>query len=335
MGDDVYSRRRFISGTSAAGAALIAGCTERNPAQTGGSGSNGGGDDGPLSGTIEISGSSTVYPLCVAVAEKFRRQHPQVNVNIRSTGSGGGFANYFCPGDTSFNNASRPIAESETESCRDNGITPIELSVATDAVTVVVNNEADWVDCITTEELQQIWEPNGATLWSDVRSEWPDEEFELYGPASTSGTFDYFTEVIVGEGGESRQDYQSTEDDNTIITGVSGSEYAMGYLGFAFFRENTERVKGLAIDNGDGECVEPSLDAAKSGTYSPLARPLFTYPAKEALTRREVAEFARFFVKQSAVQELVTGEVGYVPNTREAMYTQLGKLEVAIDEATT
>ncbi|WP_255148800.1 PstS family phosphate ABC transporter substrate-binding protein [Halorarius halobius] len=334
MTDDTgYSRRTFLGTAGATAAALsVAGCTEQNPTDDG-NGSGGNGGDGELSGTIDISGSSTVYPLCVAVSEQFRKQHSEVDINVRSTGSGGGFANYFCPGDTAFNNASRPITDGERQRCQDNGVTPIELNVATDAVTVIVNPEADWVDDITVEELKQIWQPNGADKWSDVRSEWPDEEFELYGAASTSGTFDYFTEVIVGEEGRSRQDYQATEDDNSIVTGVAGSEYAMGYLGYAYYSENTEKVKALAIDDGDGEPVEPSLETAKSGEYKPLARPLFTYPSKEALAREEVAAFARFYVEQSANDKLVAEKVGYVPNTEEDMQAELDKLNTAIEEA--
>ncbi|WP_255195159.1 PstS family phosphate ABC transporter substrate-binding protein [Halorarius litoreus] len=335
MADETrYSRRKFIGAAGATATTLaIAGCTEQNPTDGSDGGDGGSGGDGELSGTIDISGSSTVYPLCVAVSEQFRKDHSGVDINVRSTGSGGGFANYFCPGDTAFNNASRPIKSEEEEDCTSNGVTPVELNVATDAVTVIVNNEADWVDSITVDELKQIWKPNGATKWSDVRSEWPDEEFELYGAASTSGTFDYFTEVIVGESGSSRQDYQATEDDNSIVTGVSGSTYAMGYLGYAYYSENTDKVKALAIDDGDGEPVEPSLENAKSGKYKPLSRPLFTYAAKEELAREEVAEFARFYIEQSANRDLVADRVGYVPNTEEDMQAELDKLNSAIEEA--
>ncbi|HKL29774.1 MAG TPA: PstS family phosphate ABC transporter substrate-binding protein [Natrialbaceae archaeon] len=325
------SRRRFLASAGMAGAVAIAGCTKQR--DSGGGGGDGTSNDGgPLSGKVEISGSSTVYPLSVAIAETFEAEHPQVDANIRKTGTGGGFENYFCTGQTDFNNGSRPITDSETEKCANNGIEPIELTVATDAVTVIVNNEADWVDCMTVEELRQIWEPDGASKWSDVNSDWPDEKLELYGAASTSGTFDYFTEVIVGEEGKSRRDYSATERDNDIIRGVRGSKYALGYLGFAYYSENTDRVKALAIDNGDGNCVKPSLETAKSGEYKPLSRPLFTYPKKSALAKPQVAEFARFFVRQSTNEELVANQVGYVPNTVDVAQEQLGKLEWAIDD---
>ncbi|MEF8757280.1 MAG: PstS family phosphate ABC transporter substrate-binding protein [Halobacteriales archaeon] len=324
------SRRRFIATAGAAGAVAVAGCVERRETNDDGGGT--GNQDEEVSGTIDISGSSTVYPLCAAVAETFEAQHSLVDINIRKTGTGGGFENYFCRDQTDFNNGSRPITESELAKCKEAGVEPIELTVGTDAITVIVNQDADWVDCMTVDQLRQIWEPGGAEKWSDVDPDWPDEPFDLYGAASTSGTFDYFTEVIVGEAGTSRRDYSATERDNDIVRGVRGSKYAMGYLGFAYYTENQDRVKGLAIDDGSGNCVEPSLETAKTGAYTPLSRPLFTYLKKSALKRRQVAEFARFFVTQSANDDLVAGEVGYVPTTVEVAQQQLGKVEWAIDD---
>lgn len=275
-----------------------------------------------------------MFPLATAIAEEFRRQHPDVEISISSTGSGGGFQNHFCPGNTDFNNASRPIQPEEEQLCSENGVEPVELKVATDALTVVVNNDADWVDCVTVEELEQIWQPNGATSWSDVRSEWPDQEFELYGAASTSGTFDYFTEVVMGEEGRHRQDYSATERDRNIVQGVSGSEAAMGYFGFSYYFNNPDQVKALEIENPDtGECVAPGIDTASSGAYSPLARPLFTYPATDALAEEHVAEFARFFVGNSTNEDIVAQQVGYVPNTEETMQEMLDRLNQAIEEA--
>ncbi|WP_336359851.1 PstS family phosphate ABC transporter substrate-binding protein [Haladaptatus sp. ZSTT2] len=323
------SRRKFITAAAGVGALSIAGCVSES--STGDDGTNSDGEDN-LSGTIEIAGSSTVFPLAEAVAVKFREEHPEVNINISSTGSGGGFSKFFCQDKTAFNNASRPIKESEEQLCKDAGVEWLELNVATDALTVVVNNEADWVDCITVEELKKIWEPNGAKKWSDIRSEWPDEPFELFGAASTSGTFDYFTEAIIEEEGNHTQNYSPTEDDRNIVSGVQGSEYAMGYFGFSYYSNNPDSVKALKIDNGSG-CVEPSIETAKSGEYKPLSRPLFTYPKKSALARPEVAEFAKFFVEQSANKELVAEQVGYVPNTEEDMQKQLSDLETAIEEA--
>ncbi|WP_435360260.1 PstS family phosphate ABC transporter substrate-binding protein [Haloarchaeobius sp. DFWS5] len=315
------SRRKFVTAAGAAGLAGLAGCAKRTA-------SGDEGDEGSsLSGNIAIYGSSTVFPLATAVKQKFNEDHEDVKITVSSTGSGGGFSNYFCKGKSDFNNASRPIKKSEEELCGNNDVEWLELKVATDALTVVVNKENDWVDCITIDELKQIWEPNGATKWSDVRSEWPDEEFELYGPTSASGTFDYFTEVVVGEEDSHTQNYSATEQDPQILNGVSGSKNAMGYLGFAHYTEQKDKVKALAIDNGNGKCVKPSLETAKSGEYKPLSRPLFTYPRVQSLEEKEqVRAFAEFFVEQSAEKSVVADTVGYVPNDEETMQKQMDKL---------
>lgn len=330
---DGPTRRKFLLTSGALGVAGLAGCTTSENDGDGGEGNaDGGSDDGALSGEIAIAGSSTVFPIASAVAEEFQAEHSDVNISVQSTGSGGGFQNFFCKGETDFNNASRPIKQEETDLCSENGVEYVELNVATDAVTVVVNNEADFVDQMTVDELAQIWQPDAATMWSDVRDEWPDEEIQRYGAAETSGTFDYFTEAIVGEEGAHTKDYQATEDDNTIVQGVSGSRYAIGYFGFSFFVNNEDAVKAVAIDDGDGP-VEPSLETAKSGEYSPLSRPLFTYPSKSSLGEEHIAEFARFFVEQSANTELIADQIGYVPNTEENMQAELEKLNAAIEEA--
>jgi phosphate transport system substrate-binding protein len=268
------------------------------------------------------------------MAELFREDHPDVTINIQSTGSGGGFQNHFCPGNTDFNNASRPIKPEEEELCAENGVEPVELTVATDALTVIVNNEADWADCTTVEELRSIWRGDEPpTLWSDVNPDWPDEEMELYGPTEASGTFDYFSEVILEDGEiPHRQDHQATEQDRTIIQGVQDSEYAMGYLGFAYYSENTDAVKAVAVDSGDG-CVEPSLETAKGGEYTPLARPLFTYPAVSALAEEHIAAFARFWMENSTSTEIVADDVGYVPLDDGQQAEQMDELEAAIEEA--
>jgi phosphate transport system substrate-binding protein len=350
---ETVSRRKFLIASGSAGVLGLAGCTQTESGDggsggdggssgDGGSGDGGSGGDGSegtstsnsggsLSGTIEISGSSTVYPLATAVAELFRQEHPDVEINTRSTGSGGGFANFFCPGQTQFNNASRPIKESEKEQCQSNDVEPVELKVATDALTIIVNPEADFVDCITVEEISQIFGGDAVQKWSDVRDEWPDEEIERYGAAETSGTFDYLTEVM-GEDAGHTDDYQATEDDNTIVTGVSGSKYAVGYLGFAYYTSNKDSVKALAIDNGDG-CVEPTLETAKGGEYTPLARPLFTYPRQSALGEEHVAEFAKFFVEKSTDRDLVAEKIGYVPNSEKEAEEAMQTLESAIEKA--
>jgi len=328
------SRRKFLAATGTVGAVGIAGCTQSGSG--GGDGEDGGGGDGGdgLSGTIDIAGSSTVFPLATAMAERFQAEHSEVNINIQSTGSGGGFANHFCPGRTDFNNASRPIQAEEEQACSDNDITPVEMTVATDALTVVVNNDADWVDCITVEELQQIWSAEDSpTMWSDVNDDWPDQEFELYGPTDASGTYDYFIEAILGEEGPGhRQDYSATEQDRTIIQGVEGSENAIGYLGFAYYSQNQDRVKALSVDDGSG-CTEPSLETARAGEYTPLARPLFTYAKQESLAEDHVAEFARYWIENATSQEIVADEVGYVPLSDADQGEAMDALESAIENA--
>ncbi|WP_049980822.1 PstS family phosphate ABC transporter substrate-binding protein [Halolamina rubra] len=327
---DGVSRRTFLAGAAATGAVAAAGCTSNTGTET----------DGGLSGDIDISGSSTVFPLSVAMRGEFTAEdvHPNVDISVNSTGSGGGFTNYFCTGDTDFNNASRPITGTEEEQCSGNDVTPVELKVATDAVTVVVNNDASWFgedgeECITVEQLAEIWSAEGKpTTWSDVNGDWPDEEIKLYGPTDASGTFDYFLEEIIGEEGSHRTDYQSTEQDNQIINGVANSEYAIGYMGYAYYSENTDRVTALGIDNGDG-CVKPTLETASGGEYQPLSRPLFTYPAQSALAEEHIAEFARFWLENSTSETIVADEVGYVPNTEEERDEMLDRLESAIEAA--
>ncbi|AEJ60832.1 phosphate binding protein [Spirochaeta thermophila DSM 6578] len=283
------------------------------------------GESGALSGTIRIAGSSTVYPITVAMAEEFNRVQPGVQIAVQSTGTGGGFKNFFIPGKTEINDASRPIKESELEQVRAQGDDALEFQVAIDAVTVVVNPQADWVDDVTIEQLRHIWRPDDpAQKWSDVDPSWPDEPFELYGPTSASGTFDFFTEKVMGEEDLSRSDYQGTEEDNTIVQAVSGSKYALGYFGMAYYLENTNRVKALKV-NG----VAPSLETARTYEY-PLSRPIFIYVRKSALARPEVAAFVRFYIERTN-SDLIS-EIGYVPVTDEVVKENLAKLEKAIAE---
>ena len=348
------SRRRFLLASGTVGTAAIAGCTERNPNLSDGAGSDGessagddgsgsggsnskagsGAESGQLSGTIDIAGSSTVFPLATAMAERFMQEHSGVRINLQSTGSGGGFENFFCPGDTDFNNASRPIQPEETARCKQNDVDPVELNVATDALTVIVNEEADWVDCVTTEELRRIWSAEDPPeVWSDVNPEWPDEPFSLYGPTEASGTYDYFKEAIIGEeGSRIRGDYQATEQDRVIIQGVSQSKTGLGFLGYAYYSEKKDVVKALGVDNGGG-CVEPSLQTAKNGDYEPLSRPLFTYPAKSELADERVAEFAKFWLENATSQEIVAQEVGYIPLDDSQKQQAMNTLQQAIDEA--
>jgi len=316
------TRRTALKTLGGAGAVAVAGCT----------GTTGNGSQGDLSGDISIAGSSTVFPLMEAISEEFSSDHPDVNIDVSSTGSGGGFSNFFCPGDTDFNNASRPIKEEEQELCDENGVEYIELVAATDALTVVVNNENDFLDCLTVEELASIWEADAVETWDEVRDEFPSEEIQRFGAADTSGTYDYFIENVQGEEAGHTDDYQATENDNSIAEGVQGSEYAIGYFGFSYFYNNPDEVTALEIDNGDG-CVEPSLDTAASGEYAPLSRSLFTYPSMSSLAEDHIAEFARYFVEQTTNEDLVAGDVGYVPLSDDQQQEQSDKLENAIEEA--
>ncbi len=282
---------------------------------------------------INISGSSTVYPVTTAVAEQFQKEHPDVSISISRDGSSGGFENAFLPGRSDINNSSRPITQREIQEARDNGFEVVEFLVARDALTAVVNNENHWVgDCVTLDTLRRIWTPeNQAETWGDVNSDWPSEEIVLYGPASTSGTFDYFTETVVGETGKIRPDFDGTEEDDLIAQGVEGSKYATGYLPFAYYDSNPDEVKALQLDGGNG-CVEPSLENASSGEY-PLARPLFIYVNKSRLQESEVLqEYVRFYIKQTKNRELIAEDIGYVPMSKEQVQENLEKLEQAINE---
>lgn len=329
-GIESVSRRTVLAAGGTALGITLAGCmSDENPNQGSGGGGNGSGGNGSGggSGDIVITGSSTVYPVTVAMAEEYQKENPDVNISVDSTGTGGGFENHFIPGNSDINGASRPISEEEQQAAEENGINPIEFQVASDALTFAVNNEADWVDCLTFDEIAQIWGPNGAQTWSDVNSEWPDEPFELYGPASTSGTFDWVTENVIGERGSHRSDYEGTEDDNIIIQGIEGSQYAMGYFGYSYFLENEDAVKALAIEENEGDgCTEPSLENASDGSY-PLARPLFVYAAEESLQNSAVADFMRYYIENSS-SDLVS-QIGYVPANEELVEENLTKLEEA------
>jgi phosphate transport system substrate-binding protein len=274
-----------------------------------------GGDSAPESESIRVDGSSTVFPLSMAIAEQFRTDHPNVKVPVRASGTGGGMKQ-FSVGDIDICNASREMTEGEQEICDKNKIEYIALKVAFDGLAVVVNPANDWCECITVEQLKSIWRPESdgtVTKWSDVNPDWPDEELKLYGPGTDSGTFDYFTEVICGEARSSRSDYTASENDNALVRGVVADKGALGYFGIAYFSENKDELKLLSVDSGEG-CVTPSEATVMDGTYEPLARPLLIYVNKKSLARPEVAEFVRFYMANAAKQ---SAEVGYVPVTDE------------------
>ncbi len=278
---------------------------------------------GELSGDIVISGSSTVEPISIDVAGKFGEIAPDVNVAVSGPGTGDGFQ-AFCNGETDISDASRAIKDEEAAACESNDIAFAELIVANDALTVVVNKEIDFVDCLTVEQLTAIW-ASGSTVanWNEVDPSFPDLPLDLYGPGTDSGTFDYFTAEINGEEGNSRTDYEPSEDDNVIVQGVSNSPGGMGYFGFTYFEENADSLKALEIDGGEG-CVAPSVDTAQDNSYTPLSRPLFIYVSDKAAEETQVSDFVNFYIEN--IDDIVT-EAQYVPLTEEQKATLAEEFE--------
>jgi phosphate transport system substrate-binding protein len=264
---------------------------------------------GGLAGTVAIDGSSTVFPITEAVAEEFQKENPGVRVLVAISGTGGGFKK-FSVSETDINDASRPIKSSELAKATENGVSFIEIPVAYDGIAVMVNPSNDFVDHLTVEELKKIWQP-GSTVrnWSDVRSDWPDQPLKLYGPGTDSGTFDYFTEAINGKSQSCRADFTASEDDNVLVQGIAGDKGALGFFGFAYYAENTSRLKIVPVDPGNG-AVTASEITINDGTYTPLSRPIFIYVSTAAAERPEVREFVKFYIENAP--QLVA-EVGYVP----------------------
>jgi phosphate transport system substrate-binding protein len=280
------------------------------------------GGDG-ASGTIRADGSSTVGPLATAAAERFQRENEGVRVTVGVSGTGGGFER-FCNGETDLSNASRPIDEEEEQACSSAGIEYIQLEIANDALTVVVNPENDWAECLTVEQLKSIWEPgSNVDSWRDVDPQFPDESITLFGPGTDSGTFDYFTDEINGEEGASRSDYSASEDDNVIVRGVAGETGGLGYFGYSYFEQNQDSVQAVQVDSGDG-CVTPSVETAQSGEYKPLSRPLFIYAKTASLERQEVRDYLTFMVDNATE---ISEAAQFVPPTEE----QLEKSRTALE----
>lgn len=280
-----------------------------------------------VTGDVLIDGSSTVFPIGEAMAEEFMAANPGTNVTVGTSGTGGGFEK-FCAGETDVSNASRPIEEDEIANCEANGIEFVEVAVATDALTVVVNPENDWATCLTVEELNTMWAPEAqgtVTNWNQINPDFPDQELLLYGPGTDSGTFDYFTEVVNGDGGASRGDYTASEDDNQLVQGVEGDLGAIAYFGFAYYIENQDQLKSIAIDGGNG-CVEPSQEAVLAGEYTPFSRPLFMYVSTAALEEKpQVAAFMNFVLDPA--NKAFVEETGYVSLNDEQYAEQKAKVE--------
>ncbi|MEC7881257.1 MAG: PstS family phosphate ABC transporter substrate-binding protein [Chloroflexota bacterium] len=268
------------------------------------------GNDNKLRGTIEIDGSSTVFPITQAVAEEFIAIHPDMRIPVGVSGTGGGFKR-FATGETAISDASRPIKDKEAAAARENGISYTELTVAYDGISVIVHPDNDWVECLTVEQINQMWNPdNPAKNWNEIDPSFPNTKISLYGPGTDSGTFDYFTDVINGDEGVSRADYVASEDDNVLVMGVSGDKNSLGYLGYSYYSENKDKLKVVKVDGGDG-CIEPSMDTISGGSYSPLSRPVFIYVNNDEYNSRpELAAFIEFFLTEGAQY---VSEVGYVP----------------------
>ena len=277
-------------------------------------------------GRVLVDGSSSMFPVAEAVAEEFRETRPTVRVSVSISGSGGGF-HRFCAEEIDIANASRPIDGSEAEACAESGVEFSAIPIAWDGLSVVVNPEADFVECLTLDELARLWRPGSTvTRWSDLRREWPDEEITLYGPGTQSGTFDYFTEVVTGARGASRSDYQASEDDNVLVQGVAGDPYALGYFGYAYYAENMDALRLVAVDSGSG-CVRPSEEAIAEGRYAPLARLLYVYVRSAALERPEVREYVTHMLEEAPELVPVTG---YRALTSEQYARSLRDLEAPV-----
>jgi phosphate transport system substrate-binding protein len=284
-------------------------------------GCGGSGSEREVAGRIHVDGSSTVYPITEAMVEEFQAEHPSIRVAVGVSGTGGGFEK-FCGGEAEIADASRAIKPSEVERCHANGVDPVGFPIALDGLSVMVNPANDWAECLTVEELRRIWQPGSRiTSWSQVRDGWPNEKLVLYGPGIDSGSFDYFTENIVGQEDASRSDYMASEDDNVLVHGVAGDRGSLGYFGHAYYVEHADALKLLAIDDGAG-CVLPDSHTVRTNTYRPLTRPLFLYVDRRALQREEVVTFMRYYFAN--VVRLAPA-VGYVPLPTEGYAAALSE----------
>jgi len=272
---------------------------------------------------VKIDGSSTVFPVTEAVAEDFQKAKKQkVKVTVGISGTGGGFKK-FCRGETDISNASRPILKAEMADCQKAGIEYFELPVAFDALTVVVNPKNTFIKQLTVAEMKKMWEPGAqgkVTRWNQVNPAWPDQPMKLFGPGADSGTFDYFTEAVVGKSKSSRGDFTASEDDNVLVQGVSRDINGLGYFGFAYYIENKDKLKAVPIVNEKGQPVAPSMEAVEKGTYTPLARPIFIYVSAKSLAKPEIRQFVEYYLKNGAT---LAREVKYVPLPDSAYRTAL------------
>ncbi len=285
--------------TVGAGLVLALGVAACGDEESGGGDATASGDTSGLSGSIAIDGSSTVEPFAQAAAELFGEDNPDVSITVGAAGTSGGFEK-FCAGETDISDASRPIEAEEEQLCKDGGVEYTEVPVANDGISYVTNPALE-ISCLTVDQLKQLWETDDVTNYSELGEDadtgepLPDVEVSLYGPGTDSGTFDYFTDVINGEEGVSRKEYQASEDDNVLVQGVEGDQGGSGYFGFSYYEQNADALNLVAVDDGNG-CVAPSAETIQDGSYAPLSRPLFMYPSAEAMAKPEVAGFMQYIV---------------------------------------
>jgi len=294
-------------------------------------GGGGQGGENGLSGQVLVDGSSTVYPISEAVGEEFTIANRDVRVPVGVSGTGGGFSKMLRR-ETDISDASRPIKETELALAEQNGVSFIELPVAYDGLAVIVHPQNEWTDCLTVDELRRIWDPDSdINNWSQVRPGFPDRPLALYGPGTDSGTYDYFTEAIVGEEGASRADFTASEDDNVLVQGVQGDPNALGFFGLAYYEENQARLKLVGVDDGNesnGEgCILPSQETVRDATYQPLSRPLFIYVREESANQPAVAAFVEFYLELAGQ---LAPEVGYVPLSDAAYATARRRFDLRV-----
>jgi phosphate transport system substrate-binding protein len=281
-----------------------------------------------LSGSIKIDGSGTVFPVSEAVAEEFLKVAPKVKVTVGESGTGGGFKK-FAVGTTDISDASRNIKGSEIALCKQNNIDYVRLTVALDGITVVVNKKNTWAKDITTQELKKLWEPNSKiTKWNEIRASWPNEEIHLYGPNTSHGTYDFFTEEIMGKSGASRSDYNAVSDYNVAVQGIEKDKNALGYFGLSYYEENKDKLNALSIDNGNG-LVAPSIETVADNSYAPLSRSLYIFVSKKSAQRPEVQKFVEFYLDNAPV---LSKEVGYVPMSASGYEVQKEAFKNALVE---
>ncbi|WP_411954503.1 PstS family phosphate ABC transporter substrate-binding protein [Alkalibacillus sp. S2W] len=307
---------------------LIAACGNGDGSGNGSSensGDNTGEATETASGDVAIDGSSTVFPIMEAVSEEFQKSHEDIRVTVGVSGSGGGFEK-FINGETDISNSSRSIKEEEKSALEENGIDYTEIEIALDGLSVVVNKENDWVEELTIEQLKQIWsEGSDVTTWSDVNEEWPDEEIAFFSPGTDSGTYDYFSEVVLGEN-QIKRDAALSEDDNVLVNGVTGDKNGIAYFGYAYYLENKEDLNVVPVVNGDGEAVEPSQETIQSGKYEPLSRPMYIYVANESVQNDAVYEFLTYTLDNAGKLAEDVGYVGFSEEDYEAAQEKIDSL---------